>query len=70
VSYHVNMIENVTTMCLFITCRLLMYTFVANHFMLPEDPLGRTGPHLDVFLTKPRVSRWGPMKVNPLQSLR
>ncbi|KAG7496303.1 KHNYN-like [Solea senegalensis] len=30
--------------------RLLQYTFVGNHFMVPDDPLGRGGPHLDDFL--------------------
>lgn len=32
--------------------RLLMYTFVKDNFMLPEDPLGRDGPMLDDFLRK------------------
>ncbi|KAK2899996.1 protein KHNYN isoform X2 [Channa argus] len=30
--------------------RLLQYTFVGDHFMVPDDPLGRGGPHLDEFL--------------------
>ncbi|XP_046872308.1 protein KHNYN [Hypomesus transpacificus] len=30
--------------------RLLPYTFVGDHFMVPDDPLGRGGPHLDHFL--------------------
>ncbi|KAI4808582.1 hypothetical protein KUCAC02_000639 [Chaenocephalus aceratus] len=30
--------------------RLLQYTFVGDHFMVPDDPLGRGGPHLDIFL--------------------
>lgn len=30
--------------------RLLQYTFVGDHFMVPDDPLGRGGPHLDNFL--------------------
>lgn len=30
--------------------RLLMYTFVGDTFMVPSDPLGKHGPHLDVFL--------------------
>ncbi|XP_061619164.1 NEDD4-binding protein 1 [Phyllopteryx taeniolatus] len=31
--------------------RLLQYTFVGDHFMVPDDPLGRGGPHLDHFLS-------------------
>lgn len=31
--------------------RLLQYTFVGDHFMVPDDPLGRGGPHLDEFLS-------------------
>ncbi|XP_052769695.1 uncharacterized protein LOC128209624 [Mya arenaria] len=34
-----------------IETRLLMFTFVRDHFMVPEDPLGRYGPNLDDFLT-------------------
>ncbi|KAM4537316.1 protein KHNYN isoform 2-T2 [Odontesthes bonariensis] len=30
--------------------RLLQYTFVGDLFMIPDDPLGRGGPHLDDFL--------------------
>ncbi|XP_034533129.1 protein KHNYN [Notolabrus celidotus] len=30
--------------------RLLQYTFVGDLFMVPDDPLGRGGPHLDDFL--------------------
>lgn len=30
--------------------RLLQFTFVEDHFMIPDDPLGRNGPHLDDFL--------------------
>uniref|UniRef100_A0A3B3DW83 KH and NYN domain containing n=1 Tax=Oryzias melastigma TaxID=30732 RepID=A0A3B3DW83_ORYME len=30
--------------------RLLQYTFVGDLFMVPDDPLGRSGPHLDQFL--------------------
>uniref|UniRef100_A0A8C7CUH7 RNase NYN domain-containing protein n=1 Tax=Oncorhynchus kisutch TaxID=8019 RepID=A0A8C7CUH7_ONCKI len=36
--------------------RLLQYTFVGDHFMVPDDPLGREGPHLDDFL-RPRQSQ-------------
>ncbi|KAM9568235.1 NEDD4-binding protein 1-like [Salvelinus alpinus] len=32
--------------------RLLQFTFVEDHFMIPDDPLGKHGPHLDVFLRK------------------
>ncbi|XP_030282010.1 NEDD4-binding protein 1 [Sparus aurata] len=32
--------------------RLLQFTFVEDHFMIPDDPLGRDGPHLDIFLRK------------------
>lgn len=34
----------------FIEERLLMYSFVNNKFMLPDDPLGRHGPTLENFL--------------------
>lgn len=30
--------------------RLLQYTFAGDLFMLPDDPLGRGGPHLQDFL--------------------
>lgn len=33
--------------------RLLMFSFVHDHFMVPEDPLGRHGPSLSVFLQHP-----------------
>uniref|UniRef100_A0A3B4ADV5 N4BP1 C-terminal UBA domain-containing protein n=1 Tax=Periophthalmus magnuspinnatus TaxID=409849 RepID=A0A3B4ADV5_9GOBI len=28
-----------------------LYTFVGDLFMVPDDPLGRGGPHLDEFLS-------------------
>ncbi|XP_061597995.1 endoribonuclease ZC3H12A-like isoform X2 [Cololabis saira] len=36
----------------FIEERLLMYSFVNNKFMPPDDPLGRNGPTLENFLRK------------------
>uniref|UniRef100_A0A8C5WZQ7 Zinc finger CCCH-type containing 12D n=1 Tax=Laticauda laticaudata TaxID=8630 RepID=A0A8C5WZQ7_LATLA len=36
----------------FIEQRLLMYSFVNDKFMPPDDPLGRYGPSLDNFLSK------------------
>ncbi|XP_038191169.1 endoribonuclease ZC3H12A [Arvicola amphibius] len=36
----------------FIEERLLMYSFVSDKFMPPDDPLGRHGPSLDNFLRK------------------
>ncbi|KAM5295727.1 NEDD4-binding protein 1 [Glossophaga mutica] len=35
-----------------ITKRLLQYTFVGDIFMVPDDPLGRSGPRLEDFLRK------------------
>ncbi|XP_036997493.2 NEDD4-binding protein 1 isoform X2 [Artibeus jamaicensis] len=35
-----------------ITRRLLQYTFVGDIFMVPDDPLGRSGPRLEDFLRK------------------
>ncbi|XP_076846951.1 NEDD4-binding protein 1 [Brachyhypopomus gauderio] len=32
--------------------RLLQYTFVEDHFMIPDDPLGKHGPDLEHFLRK------------------
>ena len=37
--------------------RLLMYSFVGNIFMVPDDPLGRHGPTLDDFLRKGTVTQ-------------
>ncbi|KAM9321607.1 putative ribonuclease ZC3H12C [Gastrophryne carolinensis] len=39
----------------FIDERLLMYSFVNDKFMPPDDPLGRHGPSLDNFLRKKPV---------------
>ncbi|NXA39205.1 ZC12D ribonuclease, partial [Eudromia elegans] len=47
----------------FIEQRLLMYSFVSNRFMLPDDPLGRHGPTLNNFLSKnpvPPEPKWQP----------
>ncbi|TRY85957.1 hypothetical protein DNTS_032717 [Danionella cerebrum] len=45
----------------FIEERLLMYSFVNDKFMPPDDPLGRHGPTLDNFLRKtPRVAKKQP----------
>ncbi|XP_023811743.1 NEDD4-binding protein 1 [Oryzias latipes] len=45
--------------------RLLQFTFVEDHFMIPDDPLGKKGPHLDAFLRKD--SRRPPATPPPLQ---
>ncbi|XP_033120514.1 probable ribonuclease ZC3H12D isoform X2 [Anneissia japonica] len=44
----------------FIAERLLMYAFVTDKFMPPDDPLGRNGPSLDNFL------RIKPTQVEPI----
>lgn len=47
----------------FIEQRLLMYSFVSNRFMPPDDPLGRHGPTLSNFLSKKPVApekKWQP----------
>ncbi|XP_010871829.2 ribonuclease ZC3H12A [Esox lucius] len=45
----------------FIEKRLLMYSFVNDKFMPPDDPLGRHGPTLDNFLRKfPRLPQKQP----------
>ncbi|XP_076988470.1 NEDD4-binding protein 1 [Tamandua tetradactyla] len=40
-----------------ITKRLLQYTFVGDIFMVPDDPLGRSGPRLEEFLQKEAFPR-------------
>jgi len=37
--------------------RLLMYAFVNDHFMVPEDPLGKHGPFLDEYLSHVKPSQ-------------
>uniref|UniRef100_A0A3B4WTT6 NEDD4-binding protein 1 n=1 Tax=Seriola lalandi dorsalis TaxID=1841481 RepID=A0A3B4WTT6_SERLL len=43
--------------------RLLQFTFVEDHFMIPDDPLGKNGPHLDIFLRKD--NRFTPPPLRP-----
>uniref|UniRef100_A0A8C4QZF7 C3H1-type domain-containing protein n=1 Tax=Eptatretus burgeri TaxID=7764 RepID=A0A8C4QZF7_EPTBU len=43
----------------FIEERLLMYSFVNDRFMPPDDPLGRNGPSLDNFLRKRPIPNEG-----------
>ncbi|KAK2841919.1 hypothetical protein Q5P01_012119 [Channa striata] len=45
--------------------RLLQFTFVEDHFMIPDDPLGKNGPHLDIFLRKD--NRKAPVTPPPLR---
>ncbi|KAM3608966.1 uncharacterized protein V6R79_007492 [Siganus canaliculatus] len=45
--------------------RLLQFTFVEDHFMIPDDPLGRNGPDLDLFLRKD--NRRAPITSVPLR---
>ncbi|KAK7891921.1 hypothetical protein WMY93_023884 [Mugilogobius chulae] len=45
--------------------RLLQFIFVEDHFMIPDDPLGRKGPHIDEFLRKD--TRRLPMTPPPLR---
>uniref|UniRef100_A0A8D0G685 NEDD4-binding protein 1 n=1 Tax=Sphenodon punctatus TaxID=8508 RepID=A0A8D0G685_SPHPU len=45
--------------------RLLQYTFVGDIFMVPDDPLGRNGPNLEVFLQDERHFR----DVSPAQTV-
>uniref|UniRef100_A0A3Q1GM76 NEDD4-binding protein 1 n=1 Tax=Acanthochromis polyacanthus TaxID=80966 RepID=A0A3Q1GM76_9TELE len=42
--------------------RLLQFTFVEDHFMIPDDPLGKAGPHLDIFLRKDNRSTPPPLR--------
>ena len=37
--------------------RLLMYSFVGDIFMVPDDPLGRHGPTLDDFMRKGTITQ-------------
>ncbi|XP_016338705.1 NEDD4-binding protein 1 [Sinocyclocheilus anshuiensis] len=48
--------------------RLLQFTFVEDHFMIPDDPLGKNGPHLDEFLLNDR--RGSPIMAPPRTDIR
>lgn len=45
------LVENNSQWTSAIENRLLMYTFVGDSFMIPSDPLGKHGPHLNEFLS-------------------
>lgn len=45
--------------------RILMYSFVNDDFMPPDDPLGRSGPTLDNFLKAQPLKRGDPPKPCP-----
>ncbi|XP_056138121.1 NEDD4-binding protein 1 isoform X2 [Lampris incognitus] len=45
--------------------RLLQFTFVEDHFMIPDDPLGKHGPHLEVFLRKDNITSITPPPIRP-----
>lgn len=44
--------------------RLLQFAFVSDYFMPPDDPLGKSGPTLDQFLSKERDNTSGAKKVS------
>ncbi|XP_007249246.3 NEDD4-binding protein 1 [Astyanax mexicanus] len=47
--------------------RLLQFTFVGDHFMIPDDPLGRFGPSLEHFLHKDsQLSPMADLQVIPM----
>jgi len=48
----------------YIRKNLLMFTFLEDTIMLPDDPMGFNGPHIDDFLKKP------PVPANPWAKLR